>query len=225
MSYLRHEYRFTLNYSEYLLLYSRLKSILNFDINSGTNGEYNVRTLYFDNCYDEALKDKLCGLNNREKFRIRFYNQDDSFIRLEKKLEKDGLFNKTFCTINKAECERILNNDVSWMLKDERFLLRDFYIKTKLNLLRPKVIVDFVRIPFVYENPNVRITLDRDIKTSLYNTDVFNFNIPLVDIGDKLYLLEVKYDEYLPDIIKNVVNLNTEMQVSYSKYSYSRKFG
>ena len=195
------------------------------DSHTDENGEYKIRSLYFDNLYDKALLEKLNGVNNREKFRIRYYNDDFSKISLEKKSKINGLCNKVSAPLTKEECEKILDGDLAWMLESPYDLVKELYVKMKTQLLKPKVIVDYMREPFVYEQGNVRITLDRDIRTGLYVTDLFDLDAPTIIAGEPVIILEVKYDEYLPGFIRDIVDLKNKQATAYSKYGVCRIFG
>ena len=221
----RHEYKFYVNQSEYIVLRQRLRSVMESDSHTDENGEYKIRSLYFDNLYDKALLEKLNGVNNREKFRIRYYNDDFSKISLEKKSKINGLCNKVSAPLTKEECERILDGDLDWMLESPYDLVKELYVKMKTQLLKPKVLVDYMREPFVYEYGNVRITLDRDIRTGLYVTDLFDLDAPTIIAGEPVIILEVKYDEYLPGFIRDIVDLKNKQATAYSKYGVCRIFG
>ena len=213
----RHEYKFYVNQSEYIVLRQRLRSVMESDSHTDENGEYKIRSLYFDNLYDKALLEKLNGVNNREKFRIRYYNDDFSKISLEKKSKINGLCNKVSAPLTKEECERILDGDLDWMLESPYDLVKELYVKMKIQLLKPKVLVDYMREPFVYEYGNVRITLDRDIRTGLYVTDLFDLDAPTIIAGEPVIILEVKYDEYLPGFIRDIVDLKNKQATFFNK--------
>ena len=221
----RHEYKFYVNQSEYIVLRQRLRSVMESDSHTDENGEYKIRSLYFDNLYDKALLEKLNGVNNREKFRIRYYNDDFSKISLEKKSKINGLCNKVSAPLTKEECEKILDGDLDWMLESPYDLVKELYVKMKTQLLKPKVLVDYMREPFVYEYGNVRITLDRDIRTGLYVTDLFDLDAPTIIAGEPVIILEVKYDEYLPGFIRDIVDLKNKQATAYSKYGVCRILG
>lgn len=221
----RHEYKYYITFTEYINLKQRLTKLMKKDNNSNMYGTYRITSIYFDNFNDKALKEKIDGVNNREKFRIRYYNNNTDVIKLEKKSKINGLCNKQSVRITKDECDLILKGDINWMAKSSRKLLNELYTKMKSQLLKPKTIVDYVREPFVYEYGNVRITLDRDIRTGMYTTKLFDEEIPLVLAGENTILLEVKFDEYLPDIIKDVIQINSRQSTAYSKYASCRIYG
>ena len=125
--------------------------------------EYLIRSLYFDNLYEKVLKEKLSGTAIRDKFRIRYYDFDTAFIRLEKKSKRYAVGHKYQCRLTAEEVQKIIDGDLAWMETDERPLVRELFLKMKLELFRPSVIVDYCREPFTYAPGNVRITFDRDI--------------------------------------------------------------
>lgn len=204
---------------------NRLKHIASIDTSSTSNGRYKIRSLYFDNLYDKVLMEKINGFNKREKFRIRFYNNDTSFIRLEKKSKNNGLCLKESTILTKEQCKDIINNNLNWIKDSNDNLLFEFYSKCKYQLLKPKIIVDYVREAFVYEPGNVRITFDMDVRTGIYSNNIFNPSLPVAPTNTNLIILEVKYDEFLPEIINNVIQTNNREVATISKYASSRIYG
>ncbi|KNZ43511.1 polyphosphate polymerase domain-containing protein [Acetobacterium bakii] len=221
----RHEHKHYINYLDYLMIRSKLKAIMKPDANTNADGEYQIRSLYFDNYNDTALQEKINGINHREKFRIRCYNNNFSFINLEKKSKINGLCSKLKTPITREQTEAILSNKTAWMGKSESPLIVELYSKMKSGHLRPKTIVDYMREAYIYGPGNVRVTIDRDVRTGLFSTDMFNTNLPTVQTGVSQILLEVKYDNFLPEVISNIVQLDGRRQTAFSKYAVSRIFG
>lgn len=222
----RHETKHYITYSDYLAIRSRLKAIASSDKNADENGCYLIRSLYFDNYNDKALKEKVYGYNNREKFRIRYYNGDPSIIHLEKKSKINGLCNKLSAPITKEQVESIIAGDIDFLAKSTYPLFVDLYTKMKNQCMKPRVIVDYLREPFIYGPGNVRITFDTEIKSGLYSTDFFNIDVPKIDATEPGQLLmEVKYDAYLPEIIQMAIQVNERPKTSFSKYEACRRFG
>ena len=221
----RHEYKFFITYGDYLALKARLDAVAQLDPNTGEEGRYFIRSLYFDNVYDSALKDKVNGVNNREKFRIRCYNRDESFVRLEKKSKINGLCNKIQARLTREEAEKIIRGDLDWMKDSGRALVVEFYAKMRFGLLRPKVIVDYTRGPYIFKAGNVRITFDYNIKTGLYNLNMFDFEEPTVTAQAESILLEVKYDAFLPEVIQSALQEGGRRSGSFSKYGSCRIYG
>ena len=220
----RHEWKHVISYTDMLVLRQRLKAIMQVDRNA-VDGKYFIRSLYFDTPTDTALREKLDGVSRREKFRIRYYNHDTSLIHLEKKSKLAGLGNKQSANLTAEEAQRIVDGDIEWMLQAKQPLIQELYSKMQTQQLCPKTIVDYVREPFVYAPGNVRVTLDYDIRTGLGCTDFLNPDCPTVSAGDSPIILEVKWDEFLPDIIRSAVQLEGRRVTAFSKYAQCRIYG
>ena len=221
---LRHEWKHEINYSDLLAIRQRLSVVAKRDVHA-VNGKYLIRSLYFDNMADKALREKLNGISNREKFRIRYYNGDTSVIRLEKKSKIGGLGNKQSANLTAEEAQWIVDGKLDWMLHSERPLVQELYVKMTTQGLRPKTIVDYVREPFIYGPGNVRVTLDYDIRTGLSCVDFLNPECATVAVPGDPIILEVKWDEFLPEIIRDAVQLNNRHVGAYSKYAACRMYG
>lgn len=220
----RHELKHEINAADRLLLKKRLRNILPHDRHAGPDGEYLVRSLYFDDPFDRALTEKISGVNVREKFRIRCYNQDFSWIRLEKKSKRRGLSSKKTARLTEDQVRSILEGDDRFLLESGVPLLQEFYFNLRSRLLRPCVIVEYFREPFVFPAGNVRITLDRDIRTGGRNVDFFAVDPLYVPTDEAFAILEVKYDRFLPAFIANAVQIGSRRSGAFSKYAHGRKY-
>ena len=220
----RHEWKHEISTSDMISIRQRMRVIAKTDPHA-LDGTYRIRSLYFDNLADKALREKIDGVNCREKFRIRYYNDDLSFIRLEKKSKWNGLGNKQSATLSAEEAQAIVDGDLDWMMVSNHPLLQELYTKMTVQGLRPKTIVDYTREPFVYAPGNVRVTLDYDIRTGLGCTDFLNPNAITIPAGDAPIILEVKWDEYLPSVIRDAVQLNGRRSTAFSKYAICRIYG
>lgn len=218
---LRHEWKHLITPSDKQVIIQRMSIIANPDPNYGEN-EYHIRSLYFDNVYDKVLSERLNGDEVREKFRIRYYNGNTSYIVLEKKSKYNTLCGKKSVRMTKEECQKIIDGDIDWMKEDQRELCRELYAKMRSQLLRPKVIVDYTRRAFVYKPGNVRVTLDYNIRSGLNVTQMFDAVTTIPADVRKPIILEVKYDAYCPSIIRDLVHLTNRRTSSYSKYSTCR---
>lgn len=201
-----------------------MKTVAQLDPHARAKGYYTIRSLYFDNLSDKALREKLDGVNEREKFRIRYYDGNTSVIHLEKKVKRGGLGYKVSCGMTAEEVQRLLDGDTLWMAADKRGLVVELYAKMKAQGLRPKVIVDYERIPFVYGPGNVRVTVDYNIRTSLCCKDFLNPHCPTIPTGSDM-ILEVKWDDYLPTVIRHAVQLKGRRETAFSKYGTCRMYG
>jgi hypothetical protein len=223
---LRHELKHCISVSDYIALRQRLRAVTKQDSHVDANGKYKIRSLYFDNLDDKALKEKINGENNREKFRIRYYNDDLNYIKLEKKSKINGLCAKKSVRLTKEQCEQIINGDIQWMMNSEDPLLVELYTKMNFQQLKPKTLVDYIREPYIYKPGNVRITIDSDIKTGLNSKELFNKDVATMRTrNDNIIILEVKFDEFLPEIIKDIVQVNNRQYSAFSKYAVCRVFG
>lgn len=220
----RHEWKHEINASDMIALRQRLRVIARPDAHA-VGGKYMIRSLYFDTPADKVLREKLDGVNIREKFRIRYYNDDLSFIRLEKKSKRGGLGNKQSAKLSAAETQAIVNGHYEWMADCQRPLVQELYRKMADQGLRPKTIVDYTREPFTYGPGNVRVTLDYDIRTGLLCTDFLDPNCVTVPAGNAPAILEVKWDAFLPSIIRDAVQLDGRRTSAFSKYAACRIYG
>ena len=219
----RHEWKHEIHYGDMMVLRQRLRAVMKPDPHA-VGGSYFIRSLYFDNLEDKALREKIDGVNNREKFRIRFYNHDPSLIHLEKKSKRGGLGTKESAHLTAQEAQSIVDGNWEWMKNAEHYLIRELYSKMRTQGLRPKTIVDYTRDPFVYGPGNVRVTLDYNIRTGLRSTDFLNPNCVTIPVKDSPAILEVKWDEYLPEIIRHAVQLEGRRVGAFSKYAACRNY-
>lgn len=221
----RHELKFYINQGQYEVLSRTLRNVLNRDEHSDENGEYHIRSLYFDTVFDDALADKIAGVQNRDKYRIRIYNCSDSFIRMECKSKYDNYIAKRQVTINKNLCEQLMAGDPTGLENTSSGLLREVFKEMRLNLLRPVVIVDYVREAYMHPVEDVRITFDKQLRTGLFSHDLFNPQLPTVPpLPEELTILEVKFNRFLPAYIKEIISLAAgwSQRSAISKYTLCR---
>lgn len=219
----RHEFKYPINACDCEILKSRLTNIMKLDPHADKNGEYVIRSLYFDNFEDKAFFEKINGVNPRAKFRIRIYNGSDKYIMLEKKVKMGDFTQKIQAILTREQCDRITSGDINWMRDDGRGLIAELYAQMKGYALKPKTLVEYTRNPFIYDAGNVRVTLDRRIRSGAFTTDLFT-DTPMVYTGTD-DILEVKYDNFLPEIIQMVLYPISRTRTSMSKYTACRAFG
>lgn len=217
----RHEWKHEISHGDMLVLRQRLRHVMKQDVH-GQDGKYFIRSLYFDTPGDTALREKLDGINIRDKFRIRYYDLDPSLIHLEKKSKRNGLGAKDSVTLTAEEAQKIVDGDLEWMEADDRPLVRELYGKMQTQGLAPKTIVDYTREAFTFGPGNVRVTLDYDIRTGLGSTDFLNPQCVTMPAGDSPRILEVKWDEFLPSVIRDIVQLEGRRTSAFSKYAICR---
>ena len=186
------------------------------------DGKYLIRSLYFDTPQDKALMEKQAGVSRRHKFRIRYYNGDKSFIQLEKKSKAGGMGTKISAHLTQAQAQSIVDGDIAWMRESEDELIKELYAKMTFERQQPKTIVDYTGEPFSFGPGNVRVTLDYDIRTGLDSTDFLNTECVTVPAAPGICIMEVKWDSFLPAIIKDAVRLPYARTESFSKYEVCR---
>ena len=221
----RHELKYYINKIQFEEIKKRISFMLDTDKNTGEDGSYFIRSLYFDDYKDTSFYQVVDGISKREKYRIRYYNYDLSYICLEKKFKINNMTHKTSCRVTKEQVEDLISGKLS-ISKENDKLLNEFILKTKFYGYKPSVVINYNRIPYVYKAGNVRLTLDYNISID-YNTDGFfkNDNVQIPIIEESMRILEVKYDEFLPNYISWLININTLERTSYSKYLNGRKMG
>lgn len=221
----RHEIKIALNPLDAIVLQSRLRAVLQHDRNVDGAGQYHIRSLYFDTPRDKALREKIDGVNRREKYRLRLYNGNTDFIRLEKKSKIGSLCEKLAEPVSYQETTQLLCGNYDWMPDDTRPLLTELYSKIRGENLLPKTIVEYVREPFVFPAGNVRITLDQKIYTGILCKDFLSPSFPAVPAGEDVILLEVKYDAFIPGFITDLLQLGNRRPAAFSKYAAARIYG
>ncbi|MBD2846863.1 polyphosphate polymerase domain-containing protein [Paenibacillus sp. IB182496] len=222
----RHELKHAITQMDCTLLRTNLRHVMQPDPHAGADGSYRIRSVYFDNFDNKVLTEKKEGFYRRDKYRVRLYNLDTAHLTLEKKSKRDNMTYKSKCPVTALEYERIRLGDTAWMETDERELVRELQVRMKQLQLKPTVIVDYTREVFVYPHGNVRVTLDSDIRTGLRHDDVCNAHVPMTPVlGPGEAILEVKYDAYLPDHIRALLQIGARTREAFSKYQLSRMYG
>ena len=219
----RHEVKHEISTADLLILRQRLRAVMKPDSHA-VNGVYEIRSLYFDNPDDKALREKLDGVNIREKYRIRLYNHDTTMIRLERKFKHDSLGYKNTALLTKEQALAIANGDTAWMAHSSDEVILGFFTRIRNEGLSPKVIVDYTREPFIFGPGNVRVTLDYNLRTGLTCTDFLNPDCVTMPVKDAPAILEVKWDCFLPDIIRGAVQLDGRRSGAFSKYAACRMY-
>ncbi len=222
----RHELKYYITEADYVLLSRQLNLLLKHDENAGPEGDYYIRSLYFDDFKNTALVDKLAGVEKRKKYRIRIYGLSDKMIRLERKNKDKDYISKDSLRLTRDEYEKIMAGDVGFLLGKENQLAKDFYYEVKTKRLHPTVIVDYVREAYVHPIKNLRITFDKMVKTGRNSTDMFDPNVPLASVlKPGMVVMEVKFQHGMPDYLIAVLNTAKASQRSaISKYALCRKY-
>ncbi|MDR0897437.1 MAG: polyphosphate polymerase domain-containing protein [Oscillospiraceae bacterium] len=225
MQAVRHELKYTIPYGEYLHLSRTLDYVMMRDPAGDAYNEYAVRSLYFDTVDDDFLMEKISGVGSRQKYRLRIYNFEDKLIKLERKAKIGDLIAKDTVTVPRDLAEQLMAGDPTGLTRTAEPLLRDVYREMRLRLLRPVVIVDYVREAYLHQAEDVRVTFDKKLHTGLWSTDLFNPFLPTVPaMNPDLVVLEVKFNRVLPDHIRALISSVAARRQAVSKYVLCRQF-
>jgi len=220
----RHELKYYMNSYQYESMKRQLRSLLKADKYAGPDGDYHIRSLYFDDIDNKALHEKLGGVRDREKYRIRIYNRSEKIIHLEKKIKFNEYVSKVKEPLTRELYDAIMAGNYEPLNDPSKPLLAEMYYQMKNKLLRPKVIVDYVREAYVCGEGNVRITFDKKLMTGLNQVDIFDSALCMIRAFDEdITVLEVKYDEYLPEYVRTAIQNGGLVRQSNSKYVLCRK--
>lgn len=218
----RHELKHEISHGDYLALRRRIAAVAARDPHVGSDGCYRIHSLYFDNADDKALREKLDGVSAREKFRIRYYNEDISRITLEKKCKERDLGIKYAAPVTAEQVRALLAGETAWMADSPHGLVRELYAKMKTEALRPRTTVDYLREPFLYPAGNVRVTFDSRISAGAADAQFLEPHAAIPAAPSGTVVLEVKYDCFLPELIAGVLQLGDCRQTAFSKYAACR---
>lgn len=223
----RHEYKYPLTKGQSLIESARISPVMGKDPHAGEEGYYNIRSLYFDDYENSCYMDNENGVDNREKFRIRIYDRSPERINLESKQKFRGKTRKRSCVISLSQCLSLMEGRIpSDIDADQQVLHRLAYLMA-VRLMRPAVIVDYDRVPYIYRpgDANVRVTFDSNIRSC---GDIASFLDETVKGRGVLptgqVLMEVKYDSFLPDEIYSLLQIEGLMASTFSKYYLCRRF-
>lgn len=221
----RHELKYLITTAQIPMIKNRINHLLAPDSHAGDNGMYTIRSLYFDDCCNSCFYENENGTDPREKFRIRIYNHSADRIMLECKRKERGKTLKTACVLTREQTLQLMKGEVLPDIGNQPPLLQKLTMQMLTRRLRPVVIVEYDRIPYVYPSGNVRITLDTNISSSTSVASFLDEQIPkrpVLAAGEQL--LEVKYDEFLPDFIYRNLQIQNLQQTAFSKYYICRKY-
>lgn len=221
----RHELKYVCTAAQLALIEGRIQHLISLDSHVGENGMYQIRSLYFDDCYNRCYYENENGTDPREKFRIRIYNGSTNKISLELKKKEHGKTLKLSCPLTEEQCRTLMRGETLPDSESYPPVLQKLLLLMKTTWMKPKIIVEYDRVPYVYKLGNVRITFDKNISSS-YKVETFLdkeiYKRPIMPAG--WHVLEVKFDEFLPDYIYKALQLDSLRQTAFSKFYLCRKF-
>ena len=220
---MRHEVKFYLSFPDYVSLSMLMSGLLPKDKHGDANNNYYIRSLYFDDAYDSAFEDKVNGVQRRDKYRIRYYNFNPEDMVLECKHKDDYYVAKDSVRISRDMADKLIACDADGLEHAKAPLLRDMFRLIKTKGLHPVVLVDYLREAYVHPVENIRITFDKNLRSGIYATDIYNSRLPLISPLERDYtILEVKYDNFLPLYLREVLSTVPSLRMAISKYELCR---
>lgn len=223
----RHEIKYVINYNQAVILKQRLSLLMpldNFRFNE--DGSYYIKSLYFDDIDNSSYFEKLDGMLYRTKYRIRTYNNSDEKIYLERKMKHNNLTSKDKELISQDIYSKIINGKIEEIESQKDSLLERFLLDMQIKKLKPSVIVCYKRTAYTYPISNVRITFDENITSQGFNYNLFSENATNIKVlENQEVVLEVKYDNILPKVIKDIIGTISEVRESVSKFQRSKTVG
>lgn len=220
----RHELKFLVTDAQLKLIYYRLKLLMGQDLHQ-KEGVYTVRSLYFDDFCNSCMEENESGIDRRRKYRIRIYDGNDETIKLEKKIKYRGMTRKISGEISREDCLAYMSGRAPQMNPDRTELEKELYAEMKISGMHPVTVVEYERCAFVEPRGNVRVTFDRNISGSEKVGQFLDkkvMAVPLLPKGN--HVLEVKYDELLPEYIAQVLEIGVLQRSAFSKYYYARNY-
>ena len=215
----RHELKYICSELELQIIEQKLKAVMQPDPHADENGEYLIRSIYFDDYHRSRFFENEDGVDPREKFRIRAYNCFDGRISLEKKIKSHTMTGKKSCLIDRQTCVKMLSGQSIRDRLGQQPLLDEWILQAETMGLRPVMLGEYVRKPYVYRLGNVRVTFDRNICASYQVRELFEPHISRIAVLPSGYhVLEVKYDDFLPDVIYQLIDSGHMRQTTFSKF-------
>jgi hypothetical protein len=215
----RNELKFFVNAHQKNVMANKLRKICQRDSFSDADGGYLISSLYFDDYNQSAFFDKLSGIRDRKKFRVRVYNYQSNVIKLERKIKRENVTEKSYIQISKEEYDTLVSGDVSFLRHKDDVVAKDFYLYYRTKNLRPRVVVEYRREAFIYKYGDVRITFDYFLRAGVFPKELFSNRYMISAIPHDQIILEVKYTGYFPDVIRNIIQINNLQWQSISKYA------
>ena len=219
----RSELKYVLPAAKISNLKFELSKLLSSDTHS-SNGEYPVRSLYFDSINDIDFNTKMAGTEVRKKVRMRAYEGNNETCKIELKNKNGDSQHKISMWITREDAQKLIDLDYSVLLnyadKDTAALL--FYKTMQLGCYKPVVMIEYTRAAYTSPINDTRITFDSNVRSSECDFDLFSDNPNYTQVIDET-IVEVKYNGKLLNSIQKVLSKYSLNQVSVSKYCFGRK--
>lgn len=215
---MRHELKYVITPAQYILLKNRLSFFMQRDEHGGTDGNYFIRSIYFDSEQYDALHEKNKGILNRRKYRLRFYDGNTAQCRLECKKKSATRIEKLSVPVSKEEMLRLLEADRNLENYEPESLQGELQMLIRSRGFKPAVVVDYLREAYVYPVSDLRITFDKEIAAGTVKDCMIKGRCMANVLPEGQMILEVKYNQYIPEHISRLVSSVWPVQTAASKY-------
>lgn len=221
----REEKKFLISVDEFREKSHRLGQVMTEDPHNGING-YMIRSLYFDTIYDGDYFDKLAGVETRRKIRLRCYDPKADFAMLEMKQKQGESQLKRSLRLARDDAMRLAEGNYSPLLKYPEPFAAECYAMMQCRCYLPKTIVEYNRKAYIAKENKIRVTFDNNIVATESSFDLFSEHLNMNPVLDKYdVVLEVKFNGFLLDYIRRMINGVNRSELSVSKYVLARQNG
>lgn len=219
----RHELKFYISRSDYEYSRKILEELMQKDeYQSGDRG-YFIRSLYFDDVAESSVEEKLDGIEVRDKYRLRIYDCDQEWAKLERKRKVNSFVQKSSVTVSKKEALEMMDGNYDFLLQKEGNDAKSIYFDLTRKYFRPVVIVDYIRDVYKMDYNEIRITFDKHIRTTQSDLNLFDKNVLTIPLQrDDVIEMEVKFNTCLPSWFKDFLKFESSVSMAISKYCYGR---
>lgn len=220
----RKELKYYISHNEYVILSNLLRKVLQQDKhNKDSKKSYHVRSLYFDTLDNESFEDKMAGIEERTKYRLRIYGTNAKWVKFEIKSKFNNSVLKETAIISKEDAAEIQNTNYEVMLKYNNPFLNKAYQEFKKRPYRPVVMTDYFREAFMYDLNKIRIVFDKFLKSTSLQLDIFNKDpFPTQKLKRGIVIMEIKYNNFIPGFLKQILQIPSFERSAISKYCIGR---
>lgn len=219
----RNELKYFISFKDYLFLKNKLQRFMHKDAYSGTKEGYFIRSLYFDTLYNTDYYDKMFGTKDRKKIRLRIYDVNQEKVKVEIKNKFNDYMLKETASIYREDATELIRGNKEVLLDYNDSVLNKVYYFMSKDYYRPTVLIDYEREAYMYPIQNIRITIDKNVRASITNFDIFNPSLNLIPaFEEQTLVLEVKFNRLLPDWIKETLSQCGAAKSAISKYCIGR---
>lgn len=219
----RHELKYYINRSDYEYCRSLLKHLMSRDANQKNDRGYFIRSLYFDDVHESAVEEKLAGVEMRDKYRLRIYDCEQNWAKLERKRKHGNYVQKTSGILTKKEALDLIDGNYEILLRHKNKNLNSIYFDFKTKFFCPVVIVDYIRDAFTLDYNNIRITFDKHLRSNNQDLDLFCPAILTEPLQrDEVIIMEIKFNDCLPSWFTSLFKFESSTASAISKYCQSR---